>query len=161
VWVEVSEAKVIDGRGNLTGSIRVHTDVTNQRRAELALRESEERYRLLAEHATDMISRHTPDGRFLYASPAAQSLLGYGPEELIGTRPAELIHPDDLPVIDEFRAKLLTRPGTAAITYRMRRKDGTYVWVETTWQAIREKPGDAVTEMVAVARDVSERVAGS
>jgi PAS domain S-box-containing protein len=77
---------------------------------------------------------------------------------LIGTRPAELIHPDDLSIIDEFRAKLLTRAGTAAITYRMRRKDGSYVWVETTWQAIRSN--DAVTEMVAVARDVSERVTG-
>ncbi len=160
VWVEVSEAPLVDGKGNVAGSIRVHTDITNQRRAELALRESEARYRLLAEHATDMISRHTPDGRFLYASPASQSLLGYGPEELIGTRPAELIHPDDLSVIDEFRSRLLARAGTAAITYRMRRKDGSYVWVETTWQAIREKTNNTVTEMVAVARDVSERVAG-
>jgi PAS domain S-box-containing protein len=157
VWVEVSEAPLIDGKGNMAGSIRVHTDVTNQRRAELALRESEARYRLLAEHATDMISRHTPDGRFLYASPASQSLLGYGPEELIGTRPAELIHPEDLPVIDDFRNKLLTRAGTAAITYRMRRKDGSYVWVETTWRAIRETSNDAVTEMVAVARNISDR----
>ena len=160
VWVEVSGAPLVDGKGNVTGSIRVHTDVTNQRRAELALRESEARYRLLAEHATDMISRHTPDGRFLYASPASQSLLGYGPEELIGTRPAELIHPDDLAITDDFRNSLLTRAGTAAITYRMRRKDGTYVWVETTWRAIREQANNAVTEMVAVARDVSERVAG-
>ena len=157
VWVEVSEAPLIDGKGNVAGSIRVHTDVTNQRRAELALRESEARYRLLAEHATDMISRHTPDGRFLYASPASQSLLGYGPEELIGTRPAELIHPEDLPIIEDFRNKLFTRAGTGAITYRMRRKDGSYVWVETTWRAIREKSDDAVTEMVAVARNITER----
>ena len=155
VWVEVSEAPLLDGKRNMIGWIRVHTDVTNQRRAELALRESEARYRLLAEHATDMISRHTPDGRFLYASPASQSLLGYGPEELIGTRPAELIHPDDLPVIEEFRTKLFASAGTAAITYRMRRKNGTYVWVETTWRAIREQ--NAVTEMVAVARNISER----
>jgi PAS domain S-box-containing protein len=160
VWVEVSEAPLVDGKGNVAGAIRVHMDVTTQRRAELALRESEARYRLLAEHATDMISRHTPDGRFLYASPASQALLGYGPEELIGTRPAELIHPEDLPVIEDFRNKLFTRTGTAAITYRMRRKDGTYVWVETTWRAIREKSNDAVTEMVAVARNISERVAG-
>src|SRR5262245_23955272 len=161
VWVEVSEAPLVDGKGNLTGSIRVHTDVTNQRRAELALRESEARYRLLAEHATDMISRHTPDGRFLYASPASQSLLGYGPEELIGTRPAELIHPDDLPIIEDLRHMLFTRAGTGAITYRMRRKDGSYVWVETTWRAIREKSNEEVSEMVAVARNVSERVVGT
>jgi len=157
VWVEVSEAPLLDGKGHMVGSIRVHMDITNQRRAELSLRESEARYRLLAEHATDMISRHTPDGRFLYASPASQSLLGYGPEELIGTRPAELIHPEDLPVIEEFRSNLFARAGTAAIIYRMRRKDGTYVWVETTWRAIREKNNDTVTEMVAVARNISER----
>lgn len=157
IWVEVSEAPLMDGKGNVIGSIRVHTDITDKRRAEMAMRESEARYRLLAEYATDMISRHTPDGRFLYASPAARNLLGYGPEELIGTRPADLIHPDDVVAMDNFRAALLNTAAAAAITYRMRRKDGTFVWVETTWRAIREQPSDPASEVVAVSRDITER----
>src|SRR6266566_4327844 len=103
-----------------------------------------------------MISRHTPDGRFLYASPASRSLLGYGPEELIGTRPAELIHADDVTALDSFRSALLNNASAAAITYRMRRNDGTYVWVETTWRPIRDL-SNAVTEIIAVSRDITER----
>jgi len=157
LWAEVSEAQQLDAKGNVIGTIRVHTDITEKRRAELALRESEARYRLLAEHATDMISRHTPDGRFLYASPAARGLLGYGPEELVGIKSMELIHPEDRPQLDRFRSAILESGTAAALTYRMRRKDGTHVWVETTWRPIRQLISGPVTELVAVSRDISER----
>jgi PAS domain S-box-containing protein/diguanylate cyclase (GGDEF)-like protein len=156
LWVEVSEAPLTDGKGNVIGSIRVHTDVTDKHRAEVALFESESRYRLLAEFATDMISRHMPDGRLLYASPAARGILGYEPEELIGTRPAELIHPDDAFVLEKFRATL-NNTGVTALSYRLRRKDGTYVWVESSWRPIRLQSSGDETEVVAVTRDISER----
>jgi PAS domain S-box-containing protein len=155
LWVEVSETPLFDSKGHPNGSIRVHTDITDRRRAEIALRDSEARYRVLAEHATDMISRHTPDGRILYASPASRTLLGYGPEELIGKRPADLIHPDDLPALKKYRTLLLA-PSTA-VTYRLRREDGTFVWVETAWRAIQEYGEAEPTEIVAVSRDITER----
>jgi len=157
LWAEVSEAQQLDAKGNVVGTIRVHTDITEKRRAELALRESEARYRLLAEHATDMISRHTPDGRFLYASPASRVLLGYGPEELVGTRSAELVHPEDRSALDSSRSAVLSSGTAAALTFRMRRKDGTFVPVETTWRPIRQQISGPVTEIVAVSRDISER----
>jgi two-component system, NtrC family, sensor kinase len=157
LWAEISEAQQVDARGKVVGTIRVHTDVTDRHRTEMALRESEARYRLLAEYATDMISRHTPDGRFLYASPAARSLAGYGPEELIGTTPAELVHPEDLPTLNRLRSTSLTSKMPTTFTYRLRRKDGSYIWVETTWRPIRESASETVTELVAVSRDITER----
>jgi diguanylate cyclase (GGDEF)-like protein/PAS domain S-box-containing protein len=157
LWVELSEAPLVDGKGNVIGSIRVHTDITDKRRAEIALKESEARYRLLAEFATDMISRHTPDGRILYASPAARNLLGFEPEELIGTRPADLIHTDDVATMERLRKTTLNSSAPVAVTYRLRRKDGTYVWVETTWRPIRDRALNVTTEIVAVSRDVTER----
>jgi PAS domain S-box-containing protein len=157
LWAEISEAQQVDARGKVIGTIRVHTDVTDRHRAELALRESEARYRLLAEYATDMISRHTPDGRFLYASPAARSLAGYGPEELIGTTPAELVHPEDLPTLNRLRSTSLASKTPTTFTYRLRRKDGNYIWVETTWRPIREGASDTVSELVAVSRDITDR----
>src|SRR5262249_20171909 len=59
------------------------------------LRGSEQRYRLLADNATDMISRHTHDGVFVYASPACRTLLGWEPEDLVGKSGYALLHPDD------------------------------------------------------------------
>src|SRR5258706_13598654 len=84
VWLEIGGAPVTDAAGNVVGSIGVHNDVTERRMAEEALRESEARYRLMAEDSTDMISRTSSRGILLYASDACRRLLGYEPAELVG-----------------------------------------------------------------------------
>src|SRR5690606_41337029 len=83
---------------------RVHAPCPTRRSPVL-----EARYRLLAENATDMISRHDPDGVFLYASPACRALLGYEPEELRGVRLTELCHPRDVARLTRARDALLSR----------------------------------------------------
>jgi PAS domain-containing protein len=69
------------------------TSRTRRLGPEEMLGESAELYRLLAEHSTDMISKHTPEGFYTYASPACRSLLGYDPEELVGRDAYEFFHP--------------------------------------------------------------------
>jgi PAS domain S-box-containing protein len=59
-------------------------------------REDEERFRLLAEKTSDLVCLHEPDGRYLYISPSWRRLLGYEPEDLLGTDPYDLFHPEDL-----------------------------------------------------------------
>jgi PAS domain S-box-containing protein len=122
-----------------------------------ALRESEELYRLLAEHSTDMISKHTPEGVYTYASPACRSLLGYDPGDLVGHDAYEFFHPDDLEAILETHSTILERPDTYAVCYRIRRKDGSYTWFETTSRTVWDPETDEVLEIVAVSRDVTER----
>src|SRR5690348_3508905 len=75
------------------------SDVTARRQAEQALLQSESHYRFLAENATDLISRHAPDGTYLYASPACRELLGYTAEELLHAGPYVRFHPDDEPAL--------------------------------------------------------------
>jgi PAS domain S-box-containing protein len=119
------------------------------------LRESDELYRLLAEHSTDMISKHTPEGVYTYASPACRSLLGYDPEELVGRDAYEFLHPDDFEEIQKTHSAILERPDTYTVAYRIRRKDSSYIWFETTSRTVRE--AGTVREIIAVSRDITKR----
>jgi len=138
------------------GALRVRS-VRSRRAAEQAVRASEERFRLLAENSTDMITRTTPYGTALYVSPASQRLLGYGPEELVGTSLLALIHPDDLAAASEAQQEL-PGPGQAAtITLRSRHRDGHWVWLETTYRTTRVDGDGQPIELAASSRDVTER----
>ncbi|WP_406699337.1 PAS domain-containing protein [Singulisphaera sp. Ch08] len=132
-------------------------DISQSKKAELAQRESEEKYRLLAENSTDMISRHNPDGTYLYASPACRALVGYEPEELIGTSPYDFVHPADLPEIASTHETTLLSPETSTVAFRARRKDGSLIWLESTVRTIRDPITNAVIEIQCASRDVSAR----
>jgi diguanylate cyclase (GGDEF)-like protein/PAS domain S-box-containing protein len=127
-------------------------DITDRKSAETALRDSEERYRLMAENSTDLIARTTPDGIFVYASDALRNLLGYEPAEVIGTPIRDLIHPDDRPALRAIVPDAVGR----TFSYRARRKDGSFVWFESTSRAIVGENGE-MSEIVSVSRDISER----
>src|SRR5690606_24639249 len=150
-------APIHDRGGAIIGVAGVMRDITARIRVEEELRASEARYRLLAENASDMISRHDPDGVFLYASPACRTLLGYAPEELRGTSLARLCHPRDVGRLTRARSALLSAPESGATTFRLRRRDGEYVWVETMARLIRDEETGAALEILAITRDVTAR----
>jgi PAS domain S-box-containing protein len=138
----------------VVGSMR---DVSEERRAEEALRRSEERFRLLAESTSDLVCLHEPDGRYLYVSPSCRRLLGYDPEELVGRDPYELFHPEDAPRVRAGAHEQVLRgePGVSA-TYRLRRKDGEHVWLETVTEPVLDGEG-RVVRLQTSSRDVGER----
>ncbi|MNO54694.1 Sensor protein FixL [compost metagenome] len=113
-------------------------------------------YRLIIENTTDLISRHSLDGEFIDASPASWTLLGYWPEELRGRHLPELMHPQDR---ERFAARrdALLQDGYLTETYRLRHRDGHYLWFETASRAIRETYTGAVVEVISVSRDMTER----
>lgn len=132
-------------------------DITNRKHAEEALRESEERYRLLAEYATDLIARHTPAGEYLYASPASRTLLGYEPEEMVGQTIYDFVHPDDAQSLKKLQAAILKTQDTYTQAFRFICKDGNAKWVESTVQHIRDAKTRRVVEVVSVSRDITKR----
>lgn len=116
---------------------------------------SEGHHRLLAENVNDMIVRFSPEFRRTYVSPACRDLLGYEPEELIGTHPHGLMHPADWESLNQsLFGRLLAGDATARASFRAMRKDGRYVWVEASYRRLDDGSG-----FVAVMRDVSERKA--
>ena len=155
-WNEVAVYPMRDNKGRLINFVGVQTDITEKMYSAEILRESEERYRLLAENASDLISRHRTDGTYLYASPACRMLLGYEPEELIGQSVLDWIHPEDLPTVEQSHQLLQLTPGTQTLSYRMRRHNQSWVWIETTCHSIQDSQGE-INELVSISRDITAR----
>jgi PAS domain S-box-containing protein len=153
--IEVSTTLVtVAGRELILG---IDRDITERRQAESALRMSEERYRLMAQYATDMISRHSMDSVYLYASPACETLLGYKAEELVGRPAYDFIHPSDRAQVLTHHDELLDEQEVFSDSCRVARKDGSYAWIETTSRKIRNPETGIVDEVVCVSRDISDR----
>ncbi len=117
-----------------------------------------DRYRLLAEQSTDLISRHTasPEWVFIDVNPAIEPLLGYRAEEIIGTSGYALFHPEDADNLKNRTGSVRYRDGLYTNVYRYRHKLGHYIWFETTSRTIRDEQGTPI-EVICVSRDVTER----
>ena len=113
-------------------------------------------WRSLAEHAGDLIVRVDPSWTITYASPAARSVLGYAPEELVGRSGPELMHPDEQGRVDEISARVDAAASGSIETGRVRRADGRYEWVETMFTAIRDRAG-VVVERQGSIRSIDDR----
>lgn len=110
----------------------------------------------IADYLGDMVSAHAPDGTYRYVSAASKELLGYEPDELLGTSAYDHFHPEDA---DKFgvvhRSTLEGAPMTVA--YRLRRKDNEYVWVETTTRVLKDEDSDQGSEIVCSTRSLVDR----
>ncbi len=158
-WI-LGRGKVIawDSDGKGLRMVGTHTDMTASKLMQSIMEESEKSFRLLAERSTDLISRISSDGRILYLSPASKVILGYSPEELIEHQLMELIHQDDKSIVNFVLEQAQTSAENYPIRYRMHRKDGELVWVESTIAVIRDSEREKIEEIQITIRDITERV---
>jgi PAS domain S-box-containing protein len=126
------EVREIEYRGRRVRVCAVR-DISERKRADAALRESEERYRRLTENAHDMIDELDAEGRFAYASPKHREITGHEPEELVGTSAFDLMEPPDLEKAETmFRDTLMMGVSPTQQLFRVHHKDGTRVWCESS-----------------------------
>jgi PAS domain S-box-containing protein len=137
----------------------IEQSVARQERARMqeALAESESQFRLLAENSSDMISRHDGQGYFLYASPACRAILGYEPDELIGQSALNYIHPEDMARIAPMLNLKPSENQVYTVSYRVRKKDGEYLWLESSARAILDQETGIPLEVHAASRNITER----
>ena len=142
------------------GVVRTYKDVTGWRRIERELGERERLFRLLAENATDIIARLDFEGTLLYVSPSCHSVLGYTAEEMLGTKVADYIFPDDVKPTARYYGQLAkgTPRDQRRVEYRARHKDGHWLWLEASPRLVVDDAGKPV-EFVDVVRETTERKA--
>ncbi|HEX9992592.1 MAG TPA: PAS domain S-box protein [Acidimicrobiales bacterium] len=156
-WLEATLQNRLDDPA-VAGVVGNFRDITERRRAEAALRASEERFRSLVQHSHDVVQIMGADGRISWVSPAVRNLLGVEPAAMVGTYPIDGTHPEDRrAALDVFRS-VRDRPGASQrIETRLRHADGSWRWVDSIVTNRLDDPG--IRGVVANYRDITDRKA--
>lgn len=132
-------------------------DVTERVQIEEQLQASERRFRAVVQHASDVVTIADPDGTIVYTSPSMERVLGYGPDELVGTQTRDLMHPDDVVRVEAaVTEQFLSGGPETPIEYRVRHRDGSWRVVEGVIANLLDEPG--IGGIVATNRDITERI---
>ncbi len=159
-WVSHSWSPVLED-DQVETVVSVIRDITPQKRAaealrdaQNALRESDQKYRSIVENSKDLIMLNSPDGVITYASPALLNVLGYEPEELVGTKP-NILHPDDMTRVAAAFERARLGESDSNFEYRVITKSGQTRWVSHAWSPVMA--ADQVQSIISVVRDITER----
>lgn len=147
VWGDLSVSCVRNDDGSVRYFISQIVDVTDRVRAETALAESERRYRSLVEGASEALFEAGRDHRVTWISPAITAILGWAPEDLVGTLMSDLVHPDDRERTDRRINRVCSGDavaGAAGYALRMRTQAGEYRWVSARGRPVVDESASLV-----------------
>ena len=164
VWVSTSARAIRNKNGETLYYEGKVEDITKRKKAEEALLESEKRYRMLADSATDVIFIFGFDMKYKYISPSVKKIRGFSPEELVGQPISHYIKAESLESMRNVIKQELEvdQTGTAdpnrarVMEMEMLCKDGSTMWTEVKASALRNDNGEPI-EVMGIARDITER----
>lgn len=158
VWTEVRTTLMRNDAGEVVSILGVTRDISERKLSDLILRESEEKYRLLVEHSSDLIWSISPKGEFLYISPSIERISGYTPSSVTGTFFKSYVHPDDLILLQEHIGKnIKSEKAGSGLVIRMRHSDGEWYFHMGTSEPVYGSDGN-IKSIVGVSRDITERI---
>ncbi|MGL4596211.1 MAG: PAS domain S-box protein, partial [Bacteroidia bacterium] len=165
IWIEERVIPRYDEQGKHVATFGVSRDITERIQSENAIRESEERFRMLAENASDVIYRYkfTPEPHYEYVSPAIEKMTGYTPEEFYadGFFGFKILHPEDAPQMEDSEATIREKrdsrvtEASAGLVLRWVKKNGEIIWTETRNKPEYNEEGKLVA-VEGISRDVTK-----
>lgn len=157
IWVRNSKIPLRDNENNIIGVLGTYEDITKRKRADLALRLSEQRFQAIADYTYNWELWISPIGNILWTNPAVVRVTGYTIEECMKMKnyPKSLVVPEDrIMAMDAHKKGLKGERGS--LECRIKRKDGQVIWVISSWQPIYDKKGVWQGQRISV-RDVTDR----
>ncbi|GLH81263.1 hypothetical protein SSBR45G_61720 [Bradyrhizobium sp. SSBR45G] len=149
-----------DASGEVLGLFVLITDITEMREAQRKIKESDARYRILADNSSDLIIQLDRDLRLRYVSPACRDILGVDESELLGERPYGPIHPEHVEQLQAaFDLLLAGQVDRSSTSIRAHDRDGRWIWLEAVMRPLRDRDSGQISGIVGALRDVSARKA--
>ncbi len=157
VWLDTYLYADFDAAGKANAINQICIDVTEQKKAQEALRESDKRFRTLIENSSDMVALLDKDGTFLYASPSTEKILGYDVEkEYQGKNIFTFIYPDEISIVKQKLDEVSEKTGNkVTIESRYLSKTGKWIWVEGVAVNMFNEP--SINAIVLNYRDITMR----
>ena len=163
-WVSIHARAAVDSNGERTGRVvgirDVHEQVLARHALESAARNvkaSKDRYRLLAENATDVVWQLDADTTLQWVTPSIEAVLGWSQEQVLGTPVVELVHPEDRPAILAWRSEVFAGVRAAPFELRIATAGGHYRWMSLNTRTTTDADG-GVTGVIVGLRDVDDEV---
>lgn len=145
-WLETIVGAIHDNQTGRAIYLQTSTrNVTDRIEAQTKLRESQERYKLITENSSDIVSLMDLTGNYLFLSPSIKDTMGYTPEEMLGRNTTEFIHPDDLPMIaSSMQEAVANKVKESSASFRFRHKSGEWRWVKVAGGIILDDDGTPI-----------------
>ncbi len=151
----VAVTPVIEKEKKGKNAIAIVRDISRQKSNERKIQKNEEMFRLVSESTRDLICLLDAKGKYIYLSPSVEDILGFTPEELIGTSPYLLFHPQDVTgIMKESQYREQEKELRYTLEYRMRKKDDSYIWLQTITEPIKNDKGETV-KIQTSSRDIT------
>ena len=159
IWMESHAVPFHDEATGETRLLSITQDISERKRSETSLRESETRFRSLFEQAAVGVARVAPNGRWLDVNQRLSEIVGYTREELLTLAFQDITHPEDIDAdLDYVRRMLADEIRSYTMEKRYVRKDRSMVWINLTVSLVRE-PSGAPLYFISVVEDISGRKA--